>query len=124
MNSSPWEAIGAIGTWVVGGAAIWVAWKANSIASQLRQAERHRAERAAKAVAAGLTIEIAHYKRSLQHLADRLEDIAGGNPHQVDIPGHAAAAFEQILLITPSDWSQLGSVLGDLPAELATAISR
>ena len=51
-----WDAVGALGTWLVGGAAFWVAVKANDISADLKKAEHDRADRAARAMAAGLRI--------------------------------------------------------------------
>lgn len=117
-----WDAVGALGTWVVGGAAIWVALKANGIGAALKRAEEERADRAARAMAAGLRIEVLTYSRALERLAERLEALAK-EWNGVDVPGHAAAAFDEMRRVELADRSHLPSVLSNLPPELARKLS-
>ena len=118
-----WAAVDALGTWVVGAAAIWVAIKANAIASSLGRADEDRADRAARAIATGLRIEVLTYAQALLRLAERLEHIAKQDWAHVDVPGHAAAAHEDMERVQPADRTYLPDVLSNLPGELARKLS-
>jgi hypothetical protein len=118
-----WDAVGALGTWAVGIAAIFLAWKANGIASDLKAAEQRRSEKAARAIAAGLRIEILTYLRATRGLAARLESLAMARSLDVDVPGHAAATLEAIQRVEFSDKSAIAAILPHMPEELASKIS-
>lgn len=118
-----WSAVGALGTWAVGLAAIFVAWKANGIASNLRAAEQARSEKAARALAAGLRIEILTYWRAMTKLGVRLEALANDRSPDTDVPGHAVAAHEEMRLVEFPDKSNMVALLPYMPEELAKKIS-
>jgi len=116
-----WSAVGAVGTWVVGISAGWLAFNANRIALGLRTAERGREERAARAMVWGLRHEARNYGLHLQSLAETLKNLAhmpGPNP-----AGHAATVFETIEAVALSDFSNLASTLPNLPDELGRKVS-
>jgi uncharacterized coiled-coil protein SlyX len=118
-----WDAVGALGTWVVGGAVTWVAVKANSISADLKKAEQERIDRAARAMAAGLRAEVSTYSQALERLAERLEAVAKERWENIDVPRHAAAAFEAMRRVELADRSHLAAVLSNLPPELARKVS-
>jgi hypothetical protein len=116
-----WGAVGAVGTWVVGISAGWLAFNANRIALGLRTAERGREERAARAMVWGLRHEARNYGLHLQSLAEKLKNLAqmpGASPAT-----HAATVFETIEAVALSDFSNLATILPNLPDELGRKVS-
>lgn len=120
ISTVDWNAISAVGTWVVGGAAIWVAFKANAIAHNLHAAEAERERRAAEAMVIGLRIETIHYGTRIKRLAARLNELVD---HGSNLAMHAAVAFEAIERIEVSDLGHRTALLPNLPADLSKQIS-
>jgi hypothetical protein len=116
-----WNAVGAVGTWVVGISAGWLAFNANRIALGLRKVESEREERAARAMVWGLRHEARNYGLHLQSLAEKLKTLAhmpGLNP-----AAHAATGFETIENVALSDSGNLAGIFPNLPDELGRKIS-
>lgn len=116
-----WGAVGAVGTWVVGISAGWLAFNANRIALGLRRAESEREERAARAMVWGLRHEARNYALQLQSLAEKLKTLArmpGLNP-----ANHAATVFETVGNVALSDSGNLIGIFPHLPDGLGRKIS-
>lgn len=116
-----WEAVGAVGTWAVGFAAIWLAIKANGIAASLRKAGEEREGRAARTMVLGLRLETLHYEYRIKHLSDVLSELAkkpGFNP-----ANRAAEVFETAEKAGLTDVGQKMALVPHLPEELGRQIS-
>lgn len=117
-----WEAIGALGTWAVGIAAIFLAYQANSFAKQLRRSNDERDKRTVEATISGLQMEIMHYARILEWAADRLEILA--QERKEETPNRGRRVLEGVRNARLSAPSNLGLVLATVPAELGQSISK
>lgn len=116
-----WNAWSAVGTWVVGIAAVALAWKANSISSQLRRAEEKRNTQAAQAMIAGLRMETLNYAMRLEMLIRRLRELS--HIATTEACSKAADAYGDLARIAFSDYGHRVAQLPNLPAGLATEVS-
>lgn len=116
-----WDAVSAIGTWVIGIAAVMVAWWANTIAVSLRQLQTEREETSARVMLTGLRIEVKEYAKRLNKLVDllcALKDKPGDNP-----TASAHLAFSVMAKVGFSDFAHRSAAVQTLPKEIGEAIS-
>lgn len=116
-----WDAVAAVGTWVVGIAAIFVAARANAISVQLKTAERERSTLAARTMLIGLRLEVLHYASRLQRLGSRLVDLsAAPGPLEIGSINAAISLMEGVKLSSLD--SKLWAMAG-VPQDIAEDIS-
>lgn len=114
-----WDAIGAVGTWVVGGAAAWVAFQANVISRRLKRDQEQRDAIAARAMLSGLRTEAMDYARRLRNLGDTLAQLRlDGNPAKI-----AQMGFESLTHIGFTDFGHRAEHVKSLPQEVADAVN-
>jgi hypothetical protein len=116
-----WDAVGAVGTWVVGAGAVWVAVQANLVASRLKVAQQTRERAASRAMLLGLRLEAIEYARRLRILAQALHS-------EAESPGDGTAnfvslAFQSMSQAGFSDFAHRASHIGDLPSALADDVN-
>lgn len=72
-----WDAVGALGTWFVGAAAIFVAIRANALTKAIQQGERRRSSAAARNAAISMQMELEEYALLSARIADELCFVIG-----------------------------------------------
>jgi hypothetical protein len=117
-----WEAVGAVGTWVIGFGAIFIGFKANTLSRDLRAAETRRADRSARAVASSLRVSIHAYLEHARWFAGTLRSLAeNGSPTMAK---QALLLYESASQARLPDISALSIALPSLPDDLAARIAR
>lgn len=111
-----WEAVGAVGTWVIGIAAGFLAWRANSIAMRFKRAEDERQEAAAKAMITGLRLEASHFSFRLENFGKALIGLA--QDFSSDALAHAMASSRLLERVSLSDDSTKAALRAALPETL------
>ena len=98
-----WDAVGALGTWAVGLAAAWLAYKANAISAQLRHSETQREKAATRAMVIGLKLEAAHFAFRLKSMGEALKNLSAAfNDQQLMRAASSAALLEKVTLTDDS----------------------
>lgn len=123
-----WDAVGAVGTWVIGAAAIWAAFQANAIAVRLRRAQDERNMQVARAMLIGLRLEALHYAKRLKGFSETLQRIArmrSADPLSPQLEGlrEAGDAFRMMQNVTLSDVGHRITALASVPQHLAEEIN-
>jgi hypothetical protein len=113
-----WDAWSAVGTWVVGLAAIYIAAKANALSAQIRGTEKQRNEQATRIGALGVHLDLKHYALRLEHYAENLK-------RHAELPAtfplaDAIDTFENMEFIRLSDQSVH---VANLPVDIGKRLS-
>lgn len=115
-----WDAVGALGTWAVGLAAVYLAFQANRLATALKESQSGKDQRSARAMVLGLRLEVLNYGLRLKRLGETLQSRAIPAGNQAE---HAAVAFEAMQSLKFTDFGHRVAVLPHLPSELAERIT-